>query len=125
MMKAPLSFYLIPIELAHPWDDFLPAAAPIDELQSPTMSEANASPTGRSNQEMSEANASPTGRSNQEMSEANASPTGRSDQEMSEANASPTGLSNQQMSEVLGTIPRKSLNSRSVLYVVFFLSGVT
>ena len=39
------------------------------------MSEANASPTGRSHQVMSEANASPTGRSHQVMSEANASPT--------------------------------------------------
>jgi spermidine synthase len=88
------------------------------------MSEANASPTGRSHQEMSEANASPTGRSHQEMSEANASPTGRSHQEMSEANASPTGRSHQEMSEV-STEARKWLDSRSVLYVIFFLSGVT
>jgi len=39
------------------------------------MSEANASPIGRSHQEKSEANASPIGRSHQEKSEANASPT--------------------------------------------------
>src|SRR6476660_6189483 len=51
------------------------------------------------------------------MSEANASPTGRSHQEISEANASPTGRSHQEISE--------AKTSRSVLYVVFFLSGVT
>ena len=59
------------------------------------------------------------------MSEANASSVGRSHQEMSEANASPVGRSHQEMSEGLGTMPSKGLNSRSVLYVIFFLSGVT
>src|SRR5215813_3809546 len=45
---------------------------------------------------------------------------------MSEANASPVGRSHQEMSEAnVGTMPRKGLNSRSVLYVIFFLSGVT
>jgi succinate dehydrogenase / fumarate reductase iron-sulfur subunit len=49
---------------------------------------------------MSGANASPTGRSDQEMSGANASPTGRSDQEMSGANASRTGRSHQEITSV-------------------------
>src|SRR5262249_27197713 len=42
---------------------------------------------------------------------------------MSELNASPTGRSHQEMSEV--TEARKGLDSRSVFYVIFFLSGVT
>ncbi len=57
---------------------------------------------------MSEANASPTGRSHQIMSEANASPTGRSHQIMSEANASPTGRSHQLMIVTKKALPRRT-----------------
>src|SRR5262245_48907380 len=63
MMKAPLSFFL-PIECSASCTRFLPAAATIDELQSPPMSN-------------------------------------------------------------VGTMPREGMNSRFVLYVLFFLSGVT
>src|SRR5262249_25065542 len=49
---------------------------PFRKTEDRTMSEANASPIGRSRQQMSGANASPIGRSGQQMSAANASPVG-------------------------------------------------